>query len=152
MLVLIGTKEGFGVSEQWLLDRTGINHSSYINARKALINRGWITLEPSKTIIINYDKIRSSITTIPQNKEIKNNSSSITTIPHRSITTIPQSSITTIPITDNKTDNKTDNINDVLPVEKEITLEQVEQLFNKGSYFIDNNYVYCNDGRRFKIK
>lgn len=159
MLVLIGTKEGYGVSEQWILDRTGINHSSYMTVRKALINRGWITLKPSEAIIVNYDNIRSSITTIPQNNEEPIEESSITTIPHSSITTIPQSSITTIPITYNNTYNITDNLTaasakaeSTVPGEKVITLEQVEQLLEKGSYVIENNCVYCTDGRKFKLK
>lgn len=36
-------------------------------------------------------------------------------------------------------------------VEKEITLEQVEALLEKGSYYIENNVVYCNDKRIFKL-
>ena len=57
MLVLIGTKEGFNVSEKWILERTGLQHASYINARKALINRGWLTLINQTEIIINYENI-----------------------------------------------------------------------------------------------
>ena len=45
MIVLIGTKPGFGVSEEWILQRTSLLHSSYITARKALVDKGWITLE-----------------------------------------------------------------------------------------------------------
>lgn len=59
MLVLIGTKPGFKISEQWILDRTGINHSSYVRARQALGERGWITHNASSgEIIVNFDKIR----------------------------------------------------------------------------------------------
>lgn len=57
MLVLIGTKEGWSVSEKWILDRTGLQHASYLSARKALSDRGWITLEPSKSITVNFDVI-----------------------------------------------------------------------------------------------
>lgn len=42
MNVLIGTKEGFGLSEQWMLDRTGLTHSRYIEARNSLKKRGWL--------------------------------------------------------------------------------------------------------------
>ena len=60
MLVLIGTKEGFNVSEKWILERTGLQHASYINARKALINRGWLTLINQTEIIINYENDNNS--------------------------------------------------------------------------------------------
>ena len=43
MMVLIGTKEGFKISEKWILDRTGLLHASYITARKALVKRGWLS-------------------------------------------------------------------------------------------------------------
>lgn len=59
MIVLIGTKEGFGVSEDWILQRTGLLHSSYINARKALVERGWLTCGNGK-IIIEFDRIYQS--------------------------------------------------------------------------------------------
>lgn len=62
MVVLIGTKPGFGVSEQWMLDRTKMSHSSYMKARKQLIDKGWITLEKdeeknSNNIIVNFKTI-----------------------------------------------------------------------------------------------
>lgn len=109
MLVLIGTKEGFKISEQWILDRTGLQHSSYINARKALVKRGWISLEAAKSIVVNYDSIYAenrSNTTIPQNN------SSNTTLLQRGNTILPQRGNTTLPITNNNTDNITDNIAD----------------------------------------
>ena len=57
MLVLLGTKEGFRISEKWILDRTGLQHSSYIKARQALVARGWLTHEESKGITVNLDTI-----------------------------------------------------------------------------------------------
>ena len=57
MIVLIGTKPGFNISEQWILDRTGLLHASYIKARKALIERGWISLDAATTITVNFDVI-----------------------------------------------------------------------------------------------
>ena len=57
MIVLIGTKEDFGISEKWILERTGLQKASYITARKALINRGWLSLEEADTITVNFDNI-----------------------------------------------------------------------------------------------
>lgn len=57
MLVLIGTKPGFSVSEKWILERTGLQHASYLTARKALEKKGWLTCDAAKSITINYDVI-----------------------------------------------------------------------------------------------
>jgi hypothetical protein len=57
MIVLIGTKPGFAISEKWICDRTGLVQSSYNRARTALINKGWITLEEGKSITVNFKKI-----------------------------------------------------------------------------------------------
>jgi len=56
MYVLIGTKEGFGLSEQWMLDRTGLTHSRYIEARNNLKKRGWL-IHKEGSITINYAAI-----------------------------------------------------------------------------------------------
>lgn len=56
MYVLIGTKEGFGLSEQWMLDRTGLTHSRYIEARNNLKKRGWIIHEKGN-ITVDYAAI-----------------------------------------------------------------------------------------------
>lgn len=57
MNTLVGTKEGFHISEKWMLDRTGLAHSSYIEARKKLIEKGWLSLDAYKTITVNFDEI-----------------------------------------------------------------------------------------------
>lgn len=57
MIILIGTKPGFGISEQWMLERTGLSQPSYIKARKALADMGWITLEKRETIKVNFEAI-----------------------------------------------------------------------------------------------
>lgn len=57
MIVLLGTKPGFAISEEWILDRTGLKERSYLEARKALVNRGWITHTPYKKIVVNIDAI-----------------------------------------------------------------------------------------------
>lgn len=59
MLVLIGTKPGFGISQKWILKRTGLKEKSYIEARKALVARGWLTHTEYDSIIVNIDKIYS---------------------------------------------------------------------------------------------
>lgn len=105
MLVLCGTKEGFSISEKWILDRTGLLHSSYIKARQALIQREWLTLTDTRQIIVNYDNIyRSGNTALPQ--------SSNTIIQQESNTIIPQERNTTLPIINNRIDNKQNNLID----------------------------------------
>ena len=57
MLVLIGTKPGFHISQKWILQRTGLKEKSYIEARKALVERGWLKHLECDRIIVNLDKI-----------------------------------------------------------------------------------------------
>lgn len=61
MMVLVGTKEGFGVSEKWIRDRTGISHESYNRARKELVKRNWLSHVKETSITVNYDEIYNSI-------------------------------------------------------------------------------------------
>ena len=118
MLVLIGTKPGFKISDAWICERTGLLHASYINARKALVSRGWLTHEPSSGITVNFDAIygKNRSNTILQNEKECSNTTllqrSNTTLPHSSNTILPQCSNTTLPIINN-IDNNTDNITDV---------------------------------------
>ena len=77
MLVLIGTKEGWGVSEQWLLQRTGIVHSSYTRARRELIEKGWLVAGKTEgginIIQVDFDAIRGKkekIDVAPQDPKI----------------------------------------------------------------------------------
>lgn len=107
MIVLLGTKpDAFSVSDKWICDRTGLLHPSYITARKALINRGWLTLNPGKELIVNIDAIYNcSNTTLPS--EEKNNCSN-TVLPQGSNTILPLRSNTILPIIDNRIDNITD--------------------------------------------
>ena len=57
MIVLVGTKHGFGISEKWILDRTGLNSGSYNRARDELVKKGFITHEDYKYIRVNFQKI-----------------------------------------------------------------------------------------------
>ena len=134
MMVLIGTKEGFAITDKWICERTGLLHPSYIKARKALVERGWLKHEAAKGITVNIKAIYAENrgnTILPEEK--KGNESSNTTLPQRGNMTLPHSSNTTLPQrgntilpitynTDKETDNKTDN----KPIEKEVSQKPIE--------------------------
>lgn len=117
MMVLLGTKEGFNISDKWICERTGLQHPSYINARKALVKKGWLTHEAAKGITVNINAIYGNRSNTTLLHEEDNQNSGNTTLLHCSNTTLlergntilPQCSNITLPITYN-TDNKTDNI------------------------------------------
>lgn len=117
MLVLVGTEPGFGLAEQWVLERTGLNHASYNTTRNKLVEMGWLTCENGQ-VIVNFDTIYRRIESIPQKEEealsslciesipqiSKNDTNSIESIPQKndksqkSIESIPQNdSIESIP-------------------------------------------------------
>lgn len=56
--VLLGTigDGSFGISEEWITNLCHFSQSSYVKARKSLINMGWVTLEKGK-IFVNIEKI-----------------------------------------------------------------------------------------------
>lgn len=58
MCYLIGTKDGFDLNSKEIQKRTGLNHASYLRARKGLEERGWIEIHNGK-LIIHYNKIRN---------------------------------------------------------------------------------------------
>lgn len=60
MMVLIGTKPGFRVSEKWLSDRTGVKGKSLTNVRKALVDRGWLKWEESGFYEVCFNAILGS--------------------------------------------------------------------------------------------
>ena len=116
MLVLIGTKpESFNISDKWICERTGLLHPSYIKARKALVEKGWLTHNPAKGITVNFDVIYNcGNTTLPE--EEKKEECSNMELPQRSNTTLPQCSNMELPQCSNmelpiidKIDNKTNN-------------------------------------------
>ena len=47
----------FRVAEKTILDYCNIQHNAYINARKKLVDMGWLRYMPGETIIIDYPKI-----------------------------------------------------------------------------------------------
>ena len=58
MVLLLGTKEGFALSEEFVLQKLRISQQAYLKARKALIEKSWLTLEknPHK-LIVNINQI-----------------------------------------------------------------------------------------------
>ena len=59
MIVLIGTKPNdFRISQQWMLDRTGLSERSYQRARDELVKRGWISHIPYESITVNFENIK----------------------------------------------------------------------------------------------
>ena len=81
LLVAIGTKKGltandrlllilllgqtdnpakpFHPSEKWIRDRTGMSHDTYITRRKALAEKGILTLKEYESITINIDALEN---------------------------------------------------------------------------------------------
>lgn len=135
MIVLIGTKPGFQISDKWICDRTGLLHPSYVNARKALVAKGWLTHDPAKGITVNFDAIRGNRgnTTLQTKKECSNTTlpqGSNTILPHRSNTILPQCSNTTLHIinnTDNKIDKETDSSEMFHPADESISYQEVSK-------------------------
>lgn len=96
MIVLIGTKEGFKISEKWILDRTGLLHASYIKARQELVKKGWLSHDETEGITVNFNTILSE----------KNRGNTV--LPQPGNTILPQCSNMVLPIT-NKNKLKTTN-------------------------------------------
>lgn len=166
MLVLAGTKPGFGVSERWVLDRTKMDHSTYIKTRKQLIDDEWLILE-DKQIIVNFDKIyQRSVEPTPQ----KNCSSESTpqkdsdliegreSTPQIDVTQHPNStSVNTskgresTPIIYNIIDNKINK--DTIDNSLEITQQQLTLLADPKLIGEDEEWQYVANGNKtFKIK
>ena len=60
MLFLTGNAEGYSLVQEATLKRLGISKDPYYRARKALIDRGWLSMEEDGDkvyIIVNYNKI-----------------------------------------------------------------------------------------------
>ena len=60
MLYLTGNAEGFRLIKDATLERLNVSSSAYYNARKDLVDKGWISVEEGKDfsyIVINYNKI-----------------------------------------------------------------------------------------------
>lgn len=59
MTTLLTTKGdgSFSVSVKWICDKCGFSKTRYIEARKQLIEMGWIELKANKQIIIHTENI-----------------------------------------------------------------------------------------------
>ena len=108
MIVLIGTKPGFGVSEEWILQKTSLLHSSYITARKALVDKGW--KKKKKGIIrVNFKTIlNSSNMVLPQNDNETSKERSNTTLQQKSNMVLQQRGNMVYPIINKEQINKID--------------------------------------------
>lgn len=59
MIVLLGTQQGFKITQNWVLERTGMSKDAYYRARKKLEELGYITYNEEKnTITVNIDYIK----------------------------------------------------------------------------------------------
>ena len=166
MLVLAGTKPGFGVSEKWILDRTRMDHSTYIKTRKQLADDEWLLLDDKK-IIVNFDKIyERSVEPTPQ----KNCSSESTpqknsdlierreSTPQIDVSQHPNStSVNTpkrresTPIIYNIIDNKINK--DTIDNSLEITQQQLTLLADPQLIGEDEGWQYVANGNKtFKIR
>lgn len=59
MMVLLFNKKNTLITEQWMLDRTGLSSPSYVRSRQALVEQGWLDFDPGKTITVNLQFILS---------------------------------------------------------------------------------------------
>jgi hypothetical protein len=145
MLVLIGTEPGFGLAEQWVLDRTGMNHASYLKTRDALVELGWLTCEDGQ-IAVNYDKIYGRIDSIPQ----KNCIDSILqkeqeALASLCIESIPQNSkmetkcIESIPQKNDKKQKSIESIPQKICIE---SIPQNDDEKNNGGYSLNTSNLY----------
>lgn len=59
MIYLMGTKPGFGCSEDHVLKNTGIGSKQTLSdVKKALKERGWIDYEKGKSITVDFEEIK----------------------------------------------------------------------------------------------
>ena len=145
MIVLIGTKPDFGVSEKWICDRTGLLPASYKTARKQLVKRGWLTHEDGK-IIVNFKNIYASGNMVypHQNEnrgnmtypldENKNENRGNMVYPQRGNVIYPQGGNMVYPIIDNEQINKQIS-NDEIPA---VGSDKDNPIVKEVYWFVDN--------------
>ena len=110
MMVLIGTKpDSFNIAEKWILERTGLQHASYINARKALVQRGWLSLDAAQAITINFDVIYGKSNVVLPEEKTEEKSKSNTILPEKSNVVLREKSNVVLPIIDKQINNSIDN-------------------------------------------
>lgn len=71
--VLLGTlgNGSFGVSEAWICERTGMSHETYIRARQALCDKGWIYREDGKLYVLVDAIMDDKLPTLPKEEKIE---------------------------------------------------------------------------------
>ena len=58
MIVLLGTKEGFGISARWLSDRTSIGRTNLYETLNKLIEKNFLIRDDiTNSLIVNYQAI-----------------------------------------------------------------------------------------------
>lgn len=136
MLVLIGTKPGFAVSEKWILDRTGLQKASYITARKALIAKGWLTLVETENITVNFNVIMGEENAGPKAITNQKNSCGNTIYTQRGNMVYTDRGNMVYPIINNNTNNIINKDNPEAPRSKvEATKEVVKDSTNPDKSF-----------------
>lgn len=56
MWLLLSTEQGYGVSQKWVMDSTGLEKSKYYQARQELCDMGWLIYDEEKGQLgIDYD-------------------------------------------------------------------------------------------------
>lgn len=168
MLVLVGTKPGFGISERWVLDRTRMDHSTYIKTRQFLASLEWLIInEADKQIIVNFDKIyergsestpqkicSSELTPQKDDNLIEGRESTpqigVSQHPNSTSVNTPKGREST-PIIYNIIDNKINK--DIIDNSLEITQQQYSLLVNPRVIGEDEQWRYMANGNKtFKMK
>lgn len=58
MIILIGTKPGFGLSKTWLMERAQVCRTNLYRTLNALIDNGYLSRDEERNLlIINYKKL-----------------------------------------------------------------------------------------------
>lgn len=148
LILLIGTADGFGLSEKFMTDNLVCTKQGYLKARKYLNDIGMIIDDQEKrTITIDYNAILG-ITEITPKEE-----TSITEFTSKSISQFTTMGITEITYNKEETENKTKNIgissieeipaapNTVGLAVKSVNYYDLLNMPGDSFYWIDNDHV-----------
>lgn len=72
MMFLTGNAPGYKMYSANVCERCGITEKNYKLARKALVERGWLSFEPTKKVTVNYDKIYSDYEKYIEENQMEN--------------------------------------------------------------------------------
>ena len=158
--VLLGTlgNGSFGISEAWICERTGMEHSTYIRARNNLRDKGWIVLEDGYLFVlvdVIMDDEFSSKSQEEKEVVISNNLYSL-----KKYYSIDKSSDVKSPIINNNINNNIDNninINSLegdqeksYPIAKVISQETANQIIEKK--WITNDIFLASTGKYIRVR